>query len=443
MTELRRELGIFSCTMLVAGNMIGIGIFVTAGRIANLLPNPFLILTVWIFGGLLSLAGALTYAELATRFPRAGGGYVYLREAFGPMFGFLSGFSSSLVTLPGTAAFLAIGFTKYAGIHDPVLAKFVAVALILFISLINYWGVKWGADLQDLFMVIKLLLIFGLIVMGFFSSAGSFQNFSIAKDLPMSAWVAIPLAMVPVMYTYSGWDATVYVAGEVKAPARTIPISLFFGALLVTLIYLLLAALYLYAIPVTSSLLGDRQVKIVTVASKILFGDMVGRIIGGVVAVSILGCLSATILTGPRIIYAMAKDGLFPSKGSDVHPIFATPSKAIWMQGLWACFLAVTGTFDQLLDYVTVPSVFFASIAVVGLFILRRKNRADEGASPYLSFGYPILPAAFVIGMMWIVANTIHSDMTHHKADSFWGLIIVSLGVPIYFIWNRWAGKKL
>ena len=183
MTELRRELGAFSCTMLVAGNMIGIGIFVTAGRISFILPNPTYILLAWFFGGLLSLAGALSYAELGTRFPRAGGGYVYLREAFGPLMGFLSGFSSSLVTLPGAAAFLAIGFTKYAGIQDPWTAKGVALLLISAISIINYLGVKWGAGLQDGFMVLKLLLIFILILAVFYLGMDHFLIFLSLKNL--------------------------------------------------------------------------------------------------------------------------------------------------------------------------------------------------------------------------------------------------------------------
>jgi APA family basic amino acid/polyamine antiporter len=225
MTELKRELGIFSCTMLVAGNMIGIGIFVTAGRIYGLLPDPRWIFAAWVFGGLLSLAGGLSYAELATRFPRAGGGYVYLREAYGPLMGFLAGFSSSMVTIPGTAAFLSIGFTKYAGIADPWTAKLVGLGLIWGISFINFWGVVWGAELQDLFMVLKLFLIFLLIGAGFFSGRGSFDHFAVSSAASIPYLFAFPLALVPVMYTYSGWDATVYVAGEVKNPGRTIPFS--------------------------------------------------------------------------------------------------------------------------------------------------------------------------------------------------------------------------
>lgn len=433
MTELKRELGAFSCTMLVAGNMIGIGIFVTPGRISSQLPHPQLILLAWLFGGFLSLAGALSYAELGTRFPRAGGGYVYLRKSFGPFMGFLAGFSSSLVTIPGTAAFLAIGFTKYAGISDLFVSKIVAVSLILLISLVNYWGVKWGAELQDGFMLLKLTLIFVLIAAGFFSGRGSFHNFALSSALPQSVWIALPLVMVPIMYTYSGWDATVYVAGEVQEPARTIPVSLFFGTLLVTLVYLALAALYIYAIPVTSEL--GKETKIVREASRILFGATVGNIIGWLVAVSILGTLAATILTGPRIIYAMAKDGLFPSMASEVHPLFATPSKAILFQAVWSSILAVTGQFNQLLDYITVPSVLFAAVTVVGLFILRSKNLSDPESVPYFTWGYPVLPALFVLGMGWIVVNTILNDLT----NSLWGLLIVLLGIPLYFFWKMFV----
>ncbi|OGR51319.1 MAG: hypothetical protein A3I11_07295 [Elusimicrobia bacterium RIFCSPLOWO2_02_FULL_39_32] len=436
MTELRRELGAFSCTMLVAGNMIGIGIFVTAGRISFILPNPTYILLAWFFGGLLSLAGALSYAELGTRFPRAGGGYVYLREAFGPLMGFLSGFSSSLVTLPGAAAFLAIGFTKYAGIQDPWTAKGVALLLISAISIINYLGVKWGAGLQDGFMVLKLLLIFILILAGFLSGNGSFSNFFVSQESSHSFWAALPLAMVPILYTYSGWDATVYVAGEVKNPSKNIPVSLFFGTLLVTLIYLALASLYIYAVPVNSP---ENKTKIVTVASKIFFGDAIGKVIGGLVAVSILGCLSATILTGPRILYAMAKDGLFPVALSEVHASFASPSKAIFFQGLLASILVVSGTFDQLLDYATVPAIFFQTLSVLGLFVLRKRNHADHTHPVYSTVGYPLIPILFVIAMTWIIVSTILKQ----PKDSCWGLAMVLLGIPIYFLWKKFSQKSI
>ncbi|MBI3013229.1 MAG: amino acid permease [Elusimicrobia bacterium] len=430
MAELKKALGTFSCTMLVAGNMIGIGIFITAGRISNVLPNPQMILLAWVIGGILSLAGALAYAELGTRFPRAGGHYIYLRESFGPFWGFLSGFSASLVTLPGAAAFLAIGFTKYAGIADPITAKIVAVGLIFSISLINVLGVQWGAGLQDSFMVLKLLLIFILILAGFFSGQGSFHHFAISNEAPNSLWVAIPLAMVPILYTYSGWDATSYVAGEVKNPRITIPHSLFRGTLLVTIVYLLLASLYIYALPVDSP---ENKTKIVTVASKIFFGETIGNAIGGLVALSILGCLSATILTSPRIQYAMARDGLFPASMGEVHSIFFSPSKAIYLQAILASFLAITGTFDQLLDYVTVPAIFFQMMTVVGLFKIRARNHSDQGTETYRTVGYPYLPLLFTGSMFWIILNTI----LKHPKDSLWGLLIVSLGIPFYFFGKR------
>lgn len=439
MTELKRDLGLFSSTMLVAGNMIGIGIFVTAGRIYNHIPDPGYILLAWIFGGFLSLSGALAYAELGTRFPRAGGGYVYLTEAFGPLMGFLAGFSSSLVTIPGTSAFLGIGFAKYAGITDPMMAKGVAISLIFGISLINYWGVLKGARLQDMFMILKLALIFLLIGAGFFSGNGSFEHFAVRSEPPYSLWVGIPLAMVPIMYTYSGWDATAYVAGEIKDPRRTIPFSLFMGTLMVALVYMALACLYIYAIPVTGlDTSPDKKVKIVTAASEVLFGSGVAKFVGGVVAVSILGTLSATILTGPRIIYAMAKDNLFPAMAKEVHPVFSTPGKAIWFQAVWASMLAMTGTFDQLLDYVTVPMVFFAALAAVGLFVIRFRDHADADAIPYKTWGYPVLPALFILGMGWILVSTALKT----PKDSLWGLAIVSLGIPTYFIWRRFYVKK-
>lgn len=436
MSELRRELGIFSSTMLVAGNMIGIGIFVTAGRIYGHLPDPKWVLLAWIFGGFLSVAGGLAYAELGTRFPRAGGAYVYLREAFGPLLGFLAGFSASLVTIPGTTAFLAIGFTRYAGITDPWLAKSIAVALILGISLVNYWGVLRGAELQNGFMILKLALIFLLVLAGFLSGNGSVENFMIQGEATKSLLVGLPLAMIPVMYTYSGWDATAYVSGEIKEPRRTIPIALFLGSFSVTIVYLLLAALYLYALPVTAP---EAKTRIATAASTVFFGETVGKVVGGLVAVSILGTLSATILTGPRIVYAMAKDKLFPSMAQDVHPVFATPGKAIWFEAAWASILAITGTFDMLLDYVTVPSVFFAAFAVVGLFVVRARNHSDADSVPFKTLGYPVLPGLFVLSMFWIIVNTVLDPKA--RAESLWGLLIVSLGIPTYFIWKRWTAR--
>lgn len=435
MTQLKRALGPFSTAFLVSGNMIGIGIFVTAGRIYSLLPNPSYIILAWVVGGFLSLAGGLAYAELATRFPRAGGGYVFLREAFGPFWGFLSGFSASMVTIPGTVAFLAMGFTRYAGISDPFLAKVIGVLLIAIVSYVNFKGVLRGAILQDAFLVLKILLIFILVVLGFATQNGSFSHFEISSPLVHSFWVALPLALVPIMYTYSGWDAAIYVAGEIKEPRKNIPKAVFLGVSMVILVYLALACLYIFAIPVTG--LGSKAV-IVTTASSVLFGSAIGKIIGSCVAISVLGALTGTVLTGPRVTYAMSQDGLLPSFAKKVHPVYFTPSNAIIFHGCWASLLLLTGTFDSLLDYVTVPSVFFAAINVIGLFVLRKKNKKDDGATPYLTFGYPILPALFVFIMMGVVINTIVKD----PLNSIWGLVIVSIGIPIYFFWTRFFQKN-
>ncbi len=420
--------------MLVAGNMIGIGIFVTAGRIYSLLPNPMLILLVWCLGGFLSLVGGLAYAEMASRFPRAGGGYVFLREAFGPFWGFLSGFSSGLVTIPGTIAFLAMGFSKYAGLTDPVLAKALGVGFILIMSYVNYLGVGRGARLQNAFMVLKLGLIGMLVVAGFASMNGSFAHFSETLPLSQSPWTLLVLAMVPVMYTYSGWDATVYVAGEVENPKRTLPLAMFWGAFSVTGVYLALVSLYLYAVGVGSP---ENKGAIVTLVSTQLFGSVVGAVTGALVALSVLGCLAATILTGPRVLYAMARDGLFPAFAGKVNGRFFTPARAIVFQAIWASILLLSGTFDQLLDYVTVPSVFFGAMNVLALFVLRRRDQKDADVSVYRMVGYPILPAIFVVVMLGIVLNTIWKT----PFDSIWGLCIVALGLPAYVVWNKWGRR--
>lgn len=426
MTELRRQLGLLSCTLLVAGNMIGIGIFVTATRIYSLIPNPSLILISWFIGGMLAIAGGLAYSELATRFPRSGGGYIYLTEAFGPLMGFLSGFSASLITIPGTAAFLAIGFTRYAGIADPTISKLIGITLIIVVSIINYFGVLRGARLQDGFMILKLGLIASLLIFGFGIGSGSWENIMSTEAMPLSLWTAIPLALVPIMYTYSGWDATVYVSQEIINPRRTIPRSMVLGAALVTLVYLALAALYLYALPVHQTPPSGR---IISAVASALFSPRIGSIIGGLVAISVLGCLSATILTGPRVIYAMAKDSRLPPLLAGIHPKYGTPSNAIIFHAAWAILLLVTGTFDQLLDYITVPSVLFGAINVIGLLIIRRANKKDPEATPYLMVGYPIVPLIFVLAMLGIVVST----AMHDPHNSLWGLVVLSLGIPVYF----------
>lgn len=430
MPDLKRHLNPFSCAMLVAGNMIGIGIFVTAGRIYTLLPNPMLILLVWLLGGALSLVGGLAYAEMASRFPRAGGGYVFLREAFGPFWGFLSGFSSGLVTIPGTIAFLAMGVSKYAGITTPLWAKCLGFFLIAVMSYINYLGVVRGARLQNGFMMLKFSLIFILIVAGFASMNGSFAHFTESVPLSQSPWILIVLAMVPVMYTYSGWDATVYVAGEVDNPRRTLPLAMFWGAFLVTAVYVALVSLYLYAVGLGTP---ENKTVIVTVVSGQLFGPVIGAVAGGLVALSVLGCLAATILTGPRVLYAMSRDGLFPAFAGMVDGRFFTPARAILFQAIWSSVLVVSGTFDQLLDYVTVPSVFFGALNVMALFVLRQRDQQDPGVIVYRMLGYPILPALFVVGMLGIVVNTVW----RYPLDSGFGLLIVALGGPVYWLWNR------
>lgn len=434
MPTLKRQLGTLSCTLLVAGNMIGIGIFITAGRIYSLIPNPSLILLAWIIGGLLAIAGGLSYSELATRFPRAGGGYIYLQEAFGPLMGFLAGFSASMITIPGTAAFLAIGFTRYAGIDSIVWAKAIGISLILLVSAVNHRGVLKGALLQDGFMMIKLALIALLLIFGISIGTGHWTHFIITSPLLNPIYMALPLALIPIMYTYSGWDATVYVAQEIIDPRRTIPKSMALGASLVTVIYAALSMLYIYALPVTQF---QNSGRIVTAVSSLLFNPTIGAIIGSFISISVLGCLSATILTGPRVIYAMSKEGRLPAVLNQVHPRYFTPHRAIWFHAAWAILLILTGTFDQLLDYITVPSVLFGAINVIGLFVIRQKNKMDPGATPYLTWGYPIIPGLFVLSMLGIVIST----AIHDPQNSLWGLGMLALGIPIYYL-QRYFSKS-
>jgi len=432
MNSFKRALGTRSATLLVAGNMIGIGIFVTAGKIIQVIPNPALVLGAWVLGGLLSIIGGLAYAELATRFPRAGGGYVFQKEAFGPMLGFLAGFSSSMITIPGTTAFLAMGFTRYIGVVDPLVSRMIGLSLIAGISWINYRGVTQGAVLQDGFMVLKWGLIVALVGAGFGWGHGSWAHFESSLPLTRPLWVALPLALVPIMYTYSGWDATVYIAQEITNPRRTIPRSMVLGASLVMLTYILLTALYIFALPLSAP-----TRRIAATAAGVLFTPVIGHVVGMLISISVLGCLAATVLTGPRVFYAMAKDRLFPPWMARIHPRFQTPGLAIVVHGLWASLLMLTGTFDRLLDFITVPSVLFGAITVIGLFVVRHRHRHDEAADPFLMPGYPVLPAVFVAIMGFIVIATV----IHDPLNSAWGLVVLALGIPVYWIVKRIYGN--
>jgi len=430
--------------MLVVGNMIGVGIFTTPGRIATLLPSSGWVLLAWVLGAGLAIAGALSYAELGAAYPRAGGNYQFLREAYGPFWGFVYGWAATFITQSGTIAILAVGFSKYAGIQNPAQVQVTAVGLILFFGALNYIGVKVGAGVVDAITSLKIVAIVGFAAAGAFLGHGSLSNALPLWTVDRGPWTEVgarvtehrslfagmAMALIPIMYAYSGWNATVYVGSEVKNPERVIPISLLGGVVLTASLYLVLNVVYLYAMPV-----GDMR-GVIAIAKEAAGRMFSPGIAGGVsffIAFSILGCLNATLLTAPRIPFAMAERGdLFPAFGV-VHPRFRTPSNSILFITLWAVVLALWGGVDHkhfyrlLDDYVTVPSLLINALTVSALFHLRRTQ--PDLPRPYKAWGYPVLPLLFIFSVLWMVANEMRQDLSAALA----GIAMMAACIPFYW----------
>lgn len=424
--------------MLVIGNMIGVGIFTTPGRISLLLPSSGWVICAWLLGAALAIAGALSYAELGAAYPRAGGNYQFLREAYGPFWGFLYGWSATFITQSGTIAILAVGFTKYAGIQDPFWVQVTSVGLILFFGGMNYLGVRVGASVVDVITSLKVAAIIGFAAAGVFLGHGQISNvhpvWASAQGTEHTLLGGLAMALIPIMYTYSGWNATVYVGSEVKNPERTIPFSLLGGVLLTASLYILLNFVYLYALP-HAEMRG--VIAIAKEAAGRMFSPTIAQGVSFFIAFSILGCLNATLLTAPRIPFAMAERGdLFPAFAK-VHPRFRSPSNAIFFITVWAALLALWGGVDHkhfyrlLDDYVTVPSLLINAITVSALFYLRKTK--PELPRPYKAWGYPVLPVLFIVVVGWMVFRELQQDFFAAIA----GIGMMVACVPFFYLLRR------
>ena len=446
---LKRQLGLFDAVMLISGDMIGIGIFVTTGVIAETLPTPGGVLLVWVLGGLLALAGALSCAELSASLPYAGGDYIYIREAYGKLLGFLSGWSSFLVTFSGAIAFLAVGFTGFMAFFFPVLGREEAIiggtllglpvkltvgtafsiAVVVLISALHCLGVRHGTVTQNILTTLKIGALLGIIALGVFFGHGNTAHFS-----PLFDWEKITdlsvfgAAFIPAIFAYSGWNAVIYIAGEVKQPERNLPRALLWANLLVIALYIAVNVVYLYGVPVTEM---KGALRVSEVATTALFGYQTSAWITGIITVSILGALNAVTMIGPRIYYAMAQDGLFFKSLARVHPNFGTPASAVVLQGLWACFLILTGTFSALFTYVSVIIVLFSALTVGSVIVLRWKR--PELPRPYRLWGYPIVPILFILAHLWIAWGS----LIENPGDTLRGVIVVGMGIPAYLIWQN------
>ncbi|HVP27981.1 MAG TPA: APC family permease [Myxococcota bacterium] len=437
---LRPALSLGDATFLVVASVIGSGIFLTPGPIANTLPHPGWIFAAWLAGGLLSLAGALANAELGAMYPHAGGDYVYLREAFHPAAGFLVGWLTFFVIYAGTIATLAAGFAGSLASFVPLgeagtLA--VAVGITVASTALNWIGVRVGARFNNATTLLKVLAIVAFVALGPFVGPGSWTN--LASPAPGDGSGAIGLssfglALSPVLFSYLGWNATVYVASEMHVPERDVPRSLFLGLTVCAAIYLAVNAVYLYALPVTEL----RHVENAGQATAaVLFGSAGGRLVAAFVLASILGTLNATILVGPRIAYAMAIDGLFFRGVEQVHPRFGTPHVALLVQALVSVgLLLLLRSFPRVLDYTTFAIVLATMADTAALYALRRRQPARR--RPYHAWGYPLVPALYLVANAAIAFAMLRG----RPMECLTGLAIAASGLPFYLWWAARGGDS-
>ena len=442
--SLDRRLGPLDAAAIVISNVIGIGIFITPGFVAATLPGRGAILGVWAFGGALAFAGALAYAELAARRPLAGGEYVYLRESFGSLAAFLTGWTSFVAGFSGGIAVGAVGLMAYIDHFIPGVANdltratwhvgwvtltvsmrsCIAVLTIFALALVHASGLGPGRLVQNLLTALKISALGAFVIVGLVMATRlPVPSGSGAVATPWSSWL---IALVPVMFSYSGWNAAVYVAEEIRDPVRHVPRALAIGTLTVVALFLGLNTLYVRIVP-RAEFAGSMSVG--EIAAGRLFGSAAASLFAAVAILVILGSLSAMTIAGPRIYFAMARDGAFLKRAARIHPRYRTPAIAILAQAVWSALLVLSGTFDQLLTYTGFAVILFSALAVLSLFFVRRSPR-DERA--FRAWGYPWAPAIFCLVSFAIVINTI----AEAPGVAFAGLGVMAAGIPVYW-WMR------
>jgi APA family basic amino acid/polyamine antiporter len=428
--NLERRLGPLDAAAIVISNVIGGGIFYVPVIVSQLVPNPMAMLAVWVAGGALAFAGAMAYAELAAVRPHAGGEYVYLRDAYGPLAAFLTGWTSFVAGFSGAIAASAVALADYVSRFIPIPdagKPVVSIAAIAVLTLIHVRGLGPGRLVQNTLAGIKVSAIVVLIAFGFAIGQGDAAHLTSAGSVVPLSWL---LALVPVMFTYSGWNAAVYVAEEVRNPSRNVPLALGLGTIAVVIIYVALNALFIYALPLAEIAALPEGRLMDTVAER-LFGFAAGNLIALFTIVSIAASISAMVLAGPRVYFAMARDGMFVRAAGRVHPRFHTPAAAIVAQSVWSCVLVLSGTLAQLVTYTGFAIVLFSGTAVSALFVLRLRDRgAPRGFS---ALGYPWAPAIFVTASAAMVVNSFWRD----PASSLAGAALIGLGVPVYYAIRR------
>ena len=474
---LQKRVNLFDGISIVAGAMIGSGIFIVSADIARNVGSPGWLMVVWLITGIITVIGALSYGELASMMPHVGGQYVYLKEAYHPLVGFLFGWTTFLVIQCGSIAAVAVAFAKFSGVLIPWISDknillhlgplkvsstmVVAIASIAFLTWLNTRGIVTGKTVQNIFSSTKVIALFGFILIGFFATK-AIGSFEINKEvfweagrigpdnsvIPLAGFAliaAVGTALVGSLFSADAWYNVTYISGEVINPKRNVPLSLFFGTFLVSVIYLLTNFIYIKVLPLSGSPEGTDVLsrgiqfatddRVATSAMSVVFGDYAAIIMAVFIMISTFGCNHGLILAGPRVYYAMARDGLFFRKVGEINK-FGVPGFAIVIQGIWAILLCLSGTYGNLLDYVIFAVLIFFTLTILAIFVLRKKR--PDIPRLYKAFGYPVIPAIYIL-----ITTFIMVILLKYKPDyTFPGLLIVILGIPVFFLWRRFSGKK-
>jgi len=484
-------MGLYSATAIVMGSMIGSGIFIVSADMSRTLGSPALLIAAWMVTAVMTIIGALSYGELAAMMPKAGGQYVYLREALGPLWGFLYGWTLFLVIQTGTIAAVGVGFGKFLGVFFPSVsasnwlwhigrvrawhvgpmilgnmdigintANLAAIIIITLLTLLNTFGVKMGAAVQNLFTTAKVLALAAVVLVGVVvrNPAAIAANFGAGWHNFWAGWgtlhpsqpggteyvgllTIVAIVQVGSLFSADAWNNVTFTAGEIRNPKRNLPLSLVIGTGVVLLLYVLCNFVYLSVLP----LIGDphgttivergiqyaQEDRVATAVMERAFTGYGAKLMAVAILISTFGCVNGMLLAGARVYYAMSRDGLFFKSVGKLSEKSKTPVNSLWVQCVWACLLCISGSYGQLLDYVIFAVLVFYILTIIGLFVLRRTR--PDAPRPYRAFGYPVLPALYIVMATWICLV-----LLRYKPQYTWpGLILVLLGVPVYLVWRR------
>ena len=457
--ELYKGLGLFDATTIVMGSMIGSGIFIVAAEIGREVGSPGLLLLTWVISGLMTVLAALTYGELAAMMPRAGGQYVYLREAFGPLWGFLYGWTLFLVIQTGTIAAVAVAFGKFLGVFFPwisaqnILANFgtvtlaghraaltassqqlVAILCLSFLAVINIFGLRTGAWVQNIFTTLKVGVLLGVIGLGFWwgdtHGVARSQNFWQGAHADLATLTIVSVALVGPLFSSDAWNNVTFTGAEVTNPKRNLPLALFAGTLAICVLYLACNWSYVRILPF-EGIQHAAEDRVATAAMRVILGAKGASLMAAAIVISTFGCINGLTLAGARVYYAMARHGLFFSSVGRVNPKYHTPVVSLIVQAAWAALLTLSGTYNELLEYVVFAVVLFYILTIAGVLWLRHTR--PEVPRPYRAWGYPVVPAIYIVFATFVE----WALLTHKVFRSIAGLCLVGLGIPVYYLWRR------